>query len=67
MHNTNTDRNFVYGIRGIAELFNCSEATAGRIKKSGVINAATSQIGKKIVIDADRALELCKPKKNKKK
>ena len=60
MNNIGIDRNFVYGIRGIATLFNCSEATANRIKKSGVIDEAISQTGKKIVIDADRALELCK-------
>jgi len=56
------NRNFVYGIRGIAQLFNCSEATALRIKRSGVIDEATSQAGRKIIVDADMALKLCKPK-----
>ena len=59
----NTNRNYVYGIRGLASLFNCSESTANRIKKSGVIDEAISQTGKKIVIDADLAFGLCKIKK----
>ena len=47
----NIDKNLVYGIRGIATLINCSEATANRIKRSGVIDGAIAQVGKKIVVD----------------
>ena len=32
--------------------------TANRIKKSGRINRAITQIGRKIIVDADMALEL---------
>lgn len=53
-------KNLVYGIKGIAELFNCSVATAQRIKNSGKINKAISQVGRKIVVNADLALELYK-------
>lgn len=49
---------YVYGIAGIARLFNCSIPTAARIKKSGKIDAAIKQIGRKIIVDADLALEL---------
>jgi len=49
---------YVYGIRGIAHLFNCSIPTASRIKRDGKIDAAIKQIGRKIVTDADLALEL---------
>ncbi len=48
----------VYGIRGIAELFGCSIPTANRIKQSGRIDKAITQIGRKIIVDADLALEL---------
>jgi len=48
----------VYGIRGIAELFGCSLPTANRIKKSGKIDKAITQIGRKIIVDAELALEL---------
>ena len=52
------DRRIVYGLKGIQQLFNCSKTTASRIKQSGRIDAAISQIGDMIVIDADKALEL---------
>ena len=45
----------VYGIAGIAQIFGC---TASRIKKSGIINDAITQVGRKIVVNADKALEL---------
>nr|DAN51027.1 MAG TPA: Protein of unknown function (DUF3853) [Caudoviricetes sp.] len=51
-------KKYVYGLNGLAELFACSKVTAFRIKKSGKINKAIKQIGRKIVIDADLALEL---------
>ena len=51
-------RQLAYGIKGIAETFGCSVPTANRIKKSGIIDAAISQIGRKIVIDAELALKL---------
>ena len=51
-------KRYVYGISGIARLFNCSAATANRIKASGRIDGAIQQIGRKIVVDADLALKL---------
>ena len=54
----NTERRLEYGIAGIARTFNCSNPTAQRIKNSGKIDAAITQIGRKIVVDADLALEL---------
>lgn len=48
----------VYGIAGIASLFGCSNATAQRIKSSGRIDGAIVQTGRKIVVNADRAIEL---------
>lgn len=53
-------RNLEYGIAGIARVFNCSIATANRIKASGKINDAITQCGRMIVIDVDRALQLKK-------
>lgn len=49
-----------YGIEGIARVFGCSVPTANRIKKSGIIDKAITQIGRKIVVDADLALSLAK-------
>lgn len=47
-----------YGIGGIARIFNCSIATANRIKKSGVIDKAITQRGRLIVIDKNEAIKL---------
>ena len=49
---------YVYGITGIANLFGCSKATANRIKSSGEIDDAISQVGGVIVVDAEYALDL---------
>ena len=53
-----SQKRHVYGIVGIAKLFGCSMPTANRIKKSGKIDKAITQIGRKIIIDAELALEL---------
>ena len=52
------ERRLVYGIAGIAQLFNCSMTTANRIKASGRIDDAITQHGRIIVVDADLALKL---------
>ena len=52
------ERKYVYGILGIAKLFGCSLPTANRIKKSGKIDKAITQIGRKIIVDVELALEL---------
>ena len=56
-------KKYVYGIDGIATLFNCSIPTANRIKGSGKIDKAIKQIGRKIIVDAEMALELASEKK----
>lgn len=58
--NTPKEKRLVYGIAGIAQIFNCSMTTANRIKASGRINRAISQCGRMITVDADLALELMK-------
>lgn len=56
-------KHLVYGLQGLCDLLGCSTSTAARIKKSGVIDAAISQNGKIIVIDADLALDLIRTSK----
>jgi hypothetical protein len=53
-----TSKKYVYGIAGIARLFACSIPTANRIKQSGKISKAITQIGRKIIVNAELALEL---------
>lgn len=50
----------VYGIAGIASLFGCSLTQANRIKQSGIISPAITQVGKLIVVDARKALTLAR-------
>ena len=57
-------KHYVYGIQGLCDLLGCSQTTAHRIKSSGVIDAAISQNGNIIVIDADLALDLLKTRRN---
>ena len=42
----------------LPRLFGCSLPTANRIKQSGKIDRAITQVGRKIIVDADLALEL---------
>ena len=55
-------KHYVYGLKGLCKLFGCSIATASRIKRSGVIDAALCQVGNTIVVDADLAIDLLKVK-----
>lgn len=52
------NKKYVYGRAGIAELFKCSKTTASRIKQSGLIDGAYRQVGRLIIVDAEKALEL---------
>ena len=54
------ERHYEHGIAGIAKIFGCSIPTANRIKKSGVIDSAITQVGRKIVVDSELALSLTK-------
>ena len=44
----------------LQKIFGCSIPTANRIKKSGVIDSAITQVGRKIVVDSELALSLAK-------
>ena len=54
------EKKYVYGIKGIQKLLNCSESSAKRLKNSGVINDAIIQNGRKIILDVEKALVLLK-------
>lgn len=60
-------RNLVYGLAGLSQLLGCSQSTAARIKKSGVLDPAIRQTGKIIVVDADLALDLMKIKRGRRR
>ena len=52
------EKRYVYGLAGIARIFGCSLPTTNRIKQSGKINRAITQVGRKSIVDADLAHEL---------
>ena len=51
------EKRLVYGLAGIRKLFNVSHATAYRYKET-ILKDAVSQQGRKIIVDADKALKL---------
>ena len=57
------EKRLVCGLKGIASIFQCSITTAQKIKNDGVIDKAITQLGKKIIVDADLALKLAKERK----
>lgn len=59
---TDTNKRYVYGLAGIAELFGCSIPTANRLKQSRKLDLAITQVGRKIIVDAELALKLAKKK-----
>ena len=60
------EKRLAYGMAGIASIFNCSIATANRIKRSGRIDRAISQAGRTIVVDVELALDLFNKRYNNK-
>lgn len=55
-----TEKKYVYGINGLANLLGCGRTKAQEIKSSGQIDQAIYQSGKTIVIDSEKALQLLK-------
>lgn len=55
-----SDKHFVYGLRGLARLLGCSKTTAARLKASGKYDEAITQIGALLIIDADEVLRIAK-------
>ena len=51
-------KEYVYGLKGLAKILGCSRTTASKIKNSGMIDDAISQVGKLIVIDKKKVLEI---------
>lgn len=59
-------RRYVYGLKGLMNLLGCSKTTASRLKQSGKLDAAITQCGSLIIIDAEKALQLAGNNKNNK-
>jgi hypothetical protein len=49
---------YSYGLSGLSTLLDCCKTTAWKIKDSGKIDKAIRQVGRKIIVDNEKALEL---------
>ncbi len=56
---TQPPKRYVYGLGGIRELCDCSHGTAQKLKDT-ILQPAISQVGRKIIVDVDMAMELLK-------
>lgn len=53
---TDPQKRYVYGLSGLKQLVGCSHVTAQRIKDSGKIKGCFSQVGRKLIFDAEAVL-----------
>nr|WP_315126332.1 DUF3853 family protein [uncultured Capnocytophaga sp.] len=53
-------KKYVYGIKGLADVLGCSKAHAQNIKKTGILDQAIIQNGRKIIVDVELAISLFK-------
>lgn len=61
--NNKPGKYYVYGLKGIQDLFHVSHSTA-QIYKDGILKDAIYQTGRKIVVDVEKAIELFKESKS---
>lgn len=50
----------VYGLKGLANLLECSKTQASRINTSGLLDETKTQIGALLIFNADKVLELAR-------
>ncbi|MDD3404935.1 MAG: DUF3853 family protein [Paludibacteraceae bacterium] len=56
-------KKYCYGLDGIASVLGCSRSSAARYKRLGFLDGAITQVGKSIVIDSEKAIEMLKKNK----
>ncbi len=54
------EKEYVYGLKGLAELLGCSKNHASKLKKTGRFDDAIIQDGRRIIIDKEKLLEILK-------
>ncbi len=52
------NKNLVYGLDGLARILGCSKNHVSKLKRTGMFDEAIIQKGRKIIVDADKALKL---------
>lgn len=54
------ERRYVFGLDGLCKLLGCCHTTAQSLKNSGALKGCYSQVGRKLVFDAEAVLEALK-------
>lgn len=49
---------YEHGLAGLAKILGCTERHASRLKKTGKLDSAIQQIGRKIIVNTKKLLEL---------
>ena len=52
------EKKYVYGLKGLASILGCSKSPAQNIKNSGILDKDIIQNGRKIIVDAEKAITL---------
>ena len=52
------NKKYVYGLLGLAKILGCSKNHAGKLKSKGIFDEAIIQNGRKIIIDAEKAIDI---------
>lgn len=60
---TPQEKKYYYGYDGLAEILGCSRANAANVKLSGQLDGAYTQIGRKIIWNREKVLELAGKRK----
>lgn len=60
-----TSGKYVYGLGGLAKLFGVAKTTAQKYKNEGFLDPAIIQTGRKVIVNAELALQLLKEHQNK--
>ena len=60
---TPQEKTYYYGYNGLAEILGCSRANAANVKRSGQLDGAYTQIGRKIIWNREKVLELAGKRK----
>lgn len=55
---------YEYGLDGLAKTLGCSKSTAWRVKKTGALDKAITQRGRKIIVNKHLAIKLYDDVKN---
>jgi hypothetical protein len=56
----NKERKVKYGLKGLQDILGCGITTAQKVKNSGILGDAVMQVGRKIIIDEEKAYERLK-------